>query len=151
MDMPDTGSRRYHFPGFGVALALFSQTANINRVGGHLDRTIRPMPGISGTVLIEFETIAIGVRDVKRFTYQVIALTNLPTNSGEAQKCATEVRSRWEEDSDMVETSCSAWLGRGARNFDQFQKWLFILAAEDNFSSCLLDSLETEQSFIKST
>jgi hypothetical protein len=149
--MSDASPRWYHFPWFRVALALFNQAADIDRISSHLDNPVCPMPFTPGTITIKFETIVIGIRDIQRFTHQVISLTNLYTSFGNTQEFASEIGSRWEEDGHVIETRCPAWLRRSSWNFNQFQQWLFILTAKHNLSRFLLDWLESEYTFIKAS
>src|SRR5690348_9046143 len=116
VDVTDASSRRYHFPWFCIACTLFSQAADIDRIGSHLDHAVCPTPCISGTITIDFQTIAIRVRDIQRFTHQMIALTDLPANPGQTQELSTKVCSRWEEDGYVIEARCSAWLRCGSWN-----------------------------------
>jgi hypothetical protein len=51
----------------------------------------------------------------------------------------------------MIKSSYPAWLGFSSRDLYQLQEWLFILAANDNPSRPLLDRLESEYAFIKTT
>src|SRR5207248_10749391 len=139
VDMSDTGSGWYHFPRF--ACALFSQTTDIHWIGGHLDGAVCPMPCTPGTITINFQTVAIGIRDIQRFTHQMIALTNPPTDLGKPQHFATKICSSWEEDSYVIEARCPAWLRCSSWNLYQFQQWLFILTAKDHLPRCLLTRL----------
>src|SRR2546426_9826165 len=112
--MTDAGSCWYHFPWFCIAYTLFSQTADIDRIGSHLDHAVCPTPCTPGTITIDFQTITIGVRDIQRFAYQMIALTDLPPRLGKTQKLSTEVCSRWKEDGHVIEPRCATWLRRSS-------------------------------------
>src|SRR5258708_38156923 len=149
MNMSDAGPCWYHFPRFCIALALFNQTIDINWIGSHLEHAVCPMPCIPGTITIDFETITIRIGDIQRLTHQMIALTNLPTCIGKTYELASEVCPCWKEDGHVIETRCPARLRRSSGNFKQFQQWLFILTTKDTLSRCLLDRLESEDTFIK--
>src|SRR5438552_11135549 len=117
VEMADACPGRYDIPWFGL-LGILSEAAQIDRFRSHDKRALCPTPCLSGTIPVEFQAVFVGVRDIKRFTDQMITMTNFYIGLGKAQKHTTKVRTGRQNDGNMVEAGCSNGVRASAGNLN---------------------------------